>query len=623
MRIVIIGGNAAGMSCAARARRNDENAEILVLERGEHVSYASCGLPYYVGGEIAEREDLLVQTPRSLSSVLNITVRTGSEVVAIDPDAHTVEVSTTAGQETVAYDALVLTPGAKPFIPDIPGIGSSFVSTLRTVPDADRVTELARNATSAVVLGGGFIGLETAEALATRGLDVHVVDLAGHILPMMEPEIAAPAADQLRELGVQLHIGVGATRIIERAADGEAVDDTVDGNTGNTDDSTNDNGSAGRADTGKIVDSGIPNGSHAVELSNGDMLPADLVLVSIGVRPDTAIFETAGIRCDRGAIAVDEHGRTSMPGIWAAGDATLSTDFVTGAKRPVALAGPANRAGRLIADDICGPETARPIPATLGTAIIRIGELAVARTGAGREDLKRAGIPFHAIHLEAAQHAGYFPGAVAMRMLVLFGDDGRLLGAQIVGGEGVDKRIDVFAAAIRSGAAIDDLIDEDLAYSPPFGQAKDPVNLAGMLGENVLSGKLRLWYAQELANVVRTDLILDVRSPAEFATGHVRGALNIPHTEVRTRMGEILDAAAGRPIAVMCASGKRSYFAYRILVQHGLSARNLSGGMHVLRDALSDSALADSALFESPNQADQADSADSHSASAHEGKVHA
>ncbi|KAE8127071.1 FAD-dependent oxidoreductase [Bifidobacterium tibiigranuli] len=577
MRIVIIGGNAAGMSCAARARRNDESAEILVLERGGHVSYASCGLPYYVGGEIAEREDLLVQTPRSLSAVLNITVRTGSEVVAINPAAHTVDVRTAAGQETVEYDALVLTPGAKPFIPDIPGIGSSFVSTLRTVPDADRVTELARNATSAVVLGGGFIGLETAEALAIRGLKVHVVDLAGHVLPMMEPEIAAPAAAQLRELGVQLHTGVGATRIIERTANG-----TVDGSVGKTDDSANGSSMDGNS---------IPNSSHAIELSNGEVLPADLVLVSIGVRPDTAIFEAAGIRCDRGAIDVDEHGRTSMPGIWAAGDATLSTDFVTGARRPVALAGPANRAGRLIADDICNPETARPIPAALGTSIIRIGELTVARTGAGRDDLKRAGIQFHAIHLEATQHASYFPGAIAMRMLVLFGDDGRLLGTQIVGGEGVDKRIDVFAAAIRSGAAIDDLIDEDLAYSPPFGQAKDPVNLAGMLGENVLSGKLRLWYAQELADVARTDLILDVRSPAEFATGHVRGALNIPHTEVRARMDEILDAAAGRPIAVMCASGKRSHFAYRILVQHGLSARNLSGGMHVLCDALGDGAL--------------------------------
>jgi NADPH-dependent 2,4-dienoyl-CoA reductase/sulfur reductase-like enzyme/rhodanese-related sulfurtransferase len=620
MRIVIIGGNAAGMSCAARARRNDESAEILVLERGEHVSYASCGLPYYVGGEIAERKDLLVQTPRSLSAVLNITVRTGSEVVAINPAAHTVDVRMAAGQETVKYDALVLTPGAKPFIPDIPGIGSSFVSTLRTVPDADRVMELAHNATSAVVLGGGFIGLETAEALAIRGLEIHVVDLAGHVLPMMEPEIAAPAAAQLRELGVQLHTGVGATRIIERTANDEAADDTVDGSVGKTDDSTNGSSMDGRADGGKVVDNSIPNGSHAVELSNGKVLPADLVLISIGVRPDTAIFETAGIRCDRGAIDVDEHGRTSMPGIWAAGDATLSTDFVTGARRPVALAGPANRAGRLIADDICDPETARPIPAALGTSIIRIGELTVARTGAGRDDLNRAGIQFHAIHLEAAQHAGYFPGAVAMRMLVLFGDDGRLLGTQIVGGEGVDKRIDVFAAAMRSGAAIDDLIDEDLAYSPPFGQAKDPVNLAGMLGENVLSGKLRLWYAQELAGAIRTDLILDVRSPAEFATGHVRGALNIPHTEVRARMDEILDAAAGRPIAVMCASGKRSYFAYRILVQHGLSARNLSGGMHVLRDALGDSALADSSLFEFPTQAG---SERLHNASAHERKAHA
>lgn len=549
MKIIIVGGNAAGMSCAARARRNDETADIIVFERGDAVSYASCGLPYYIGEEIEERGALLVQTPQSLSAVLNIDVRIHHEVTAIDPESHSLTVDTPTGRQSVTYDALVLTPGAKPFVPHIPGINASFVSTLRTVDDADRIMALAQNATSVVVLGGGFIGIEAAESLARRGLDVHIVDLADHVLPMMETEIASVAASQLYQLGVDIHTGLSAHEIIDTA------------------------------------------NSRGVKLSDGSVIPADMVLVSIGVRPDTTIFEQAEVQCKHGAIVTDEHGRTSQPDIWAAGDATLCKDLVTGTSRVVALAGPANRAGRLIADDICNPRTARTIPQTLGTSIIRIGSLTIARTGANRSDLEQMGIPLHTIHLEASQHAGYFPGARPMTILVFFAHNGRILGAQIAGGEGVDKRIDALSSAMRAQASIEDLIDEDLAYSPPFGQAKDPINLVGMLGENVLSGKLRLWYADELPDVVRTNLVLDVRSAAEFSTGHVRGALNVPHTEVRTRLDEIRQTADGRDIAVMCASGKRSYFVYRILDQEGLRARNLSGGIHVLKNALSSDML--------------------------------
>jgi len=323
-----------------------------------------------------------------------------------------------------------------------------------------------------------------------------------------------------------------------------------------------------------------------VVLADGTRLPADLILLSVGVRPDTAVFERAGVACERGAMVVDAHGRTSRPGIWAVGDAVLSTDAVTGVRRPVALAGPANRAGRQVADDILRPGTARPIPTAVGTAIVRIGELTAALTGANRATLNAQGIEHQSVHLHPNQHAGYFPGASQIHLVVHFAPDGRLLGAQAVGTEGVDKRIDVLATAIRAGLAIDDLIDLDLAYAPPYGSAKDPINMVGMAGENVLNGTAPLWYAHELDEVTATALVLDVRSAREFASGHVPGALNIPHTELRGRLDEVRAAADGRPIRVMCASGVRSHIAQRVLAQSGFESANLSGGMLTLRASL-------------------------------------
>ncbi|PZR52439.1 pyridine nucleotide-disulfide oxidoreductase [Xylanimonas oleitrophica] len=557
MKIVIVGGVAAGMSCAARARRLDASAEIVVLERGEHVSFAGCGLPYHVGGEIGSSEQLLVQTPTSLRAALNLDVRTGHDVVGMDPQARTVRVRTAGGEETVGYDALVLAPGARAVRPPLPGIDSPRVRTLRTVADAvalrGRVDDGARRA---VVLGAGFIGLEAAEQLAQARLEVTVVELSPHVLPPLEPELAAVAAAELERIGVALHNGTAAT----------------------------------------AVEPGT--GEDVVVLGDGTRLPADLVVLSVGARPDTAIFEAAGLECERGAIRVDEHGRTNLPDVWAAGDAVVSTDAVTGVRRPVPLAGAANRAGRQVADAILRHDTARPIPTSLGTAIVRVGALATAMTGANRAALAHAGIAHHTLHLHASQHAGWYPGASPVHLVVHFGLDGCLLGAQAVGADGVDKRIDVLATAIRGGLTVDDLIDLDLAYAPPFGAAKDPVNLAGMAGANVLDGTLRVWHAADLDDVVASALVVDVRSRAEFASGHVPGALNIPHTELRERLGEVRDAAAGRAVRVLCGSGVRSHIAHRVLTQAGFDSASLSGGMLTLRATLGPQQAADRLVTE-------------------------
>ncbi|ALJ18703.1 FAD-dependent oxidoreductase [Microbacterium sp. No. 7] len=541
MRIVIVGGVAGGMSCAARARRLDESAEIIVIERGAHPSFANCGLPYFVGGEITDERALLVQTPASLRAALNLDVRPHSEVVAVDTVARTVTVAAADGTYTLDYDALVLSPGASAVRPPIPGIDAPHVQTLRTVEDAVALRDRVTAGTRAVVLGAGFIGVEAAEALAQRGVEVALVELAAHPLPPVEPELASLVADELRRLGIDVRTGIAAS-----AVDGDAV-----------------------------------------VLEDGTRLPADVVVLSVGVRPDTAVFEDAGIACERGAIVVDEHGRTSADRVWAAGDATLSVDAVTGIRRPVALAGPANRAGRLIADDILG--TGRRVPPPVGTAIVRVGELTAALTGANRASLRAAGIAFETIHLHPNQHAGYFPGVARLSMVVHFGaDDGRLLGAQIVGTEGVDKRIDVIATAMRFGAVVDDLIDLDLAYSPPYGQAKDAVNLTGLVGQNVRTGTLRLWYADDLEAVRAEALVLDVRRADEVAKRALPDALHIPHTELRERLDEVRAAAAGRPVRVLCQSGVRSAIAHRVLTQAGFDSASLSGGMLTLHATLGD-----------------------------------
>ncbi|GAB2851680.1 FAD-dependent oxidoreductase [Microbacterium insulae] len=541
MRLIIVGGVAAGMSTAARARRLDESAEIIVLERGPVVSFANCGLPYHVSGEIPAEADLLLHDPASLRASLDLDVRVGHEVIAVDTAARTVTARAMDAVVTLPYDALVLAPGASAVTPPIPGLDSPRVHTLRTVADAVALRgHVVRGDRRAVVLGAGFIGLEAAEAFRHAGLDVDLVERADQVLPPLERELAAPLRDELLRLGIRVHEGIGAARIERGVVSDEVV------------------------------------------LDDGTRVEADVVVLSVGVRPDTGFARDAGIETERDAIVVDAHGRTSARGVWAAGDATAVRNAITGAIAPVALAGPANRAGRLVADDIFGVPGARVQAPAQGTAIVRVGRLAVAMTGATRAQLEAAGIGFRTLHLHPNQHAGYFPGAAPMHVVVHIGDDGRLLGAQAVGTEGVDKRIDVLATAMRAGMGAADLIDLDLAYSPPFGQAKDAVNLIGMVAENVLTGRLRLWYAADLDRMREDAMILDVRSSAEYASGHIPGSLNVPHTELRARIDEVRDAAAGRPVRVLCAAGVRSNIAHRVLVAHGFDSASLSGGMRTL-----------------------------------------
>lgn len=546
--IVIVGGVAAGMSCAARLRRLDENARVVVLEKGADISIASCGLPYFVGGEIEDEASLRVQTPASISASLDLDIRVNAEALAIDPDARTVRVRTPGGEEDLSYDALVLAPGARSVALPIPGLDLPFVKTLRTIPDAVAVKEIANRGGRAVVIGAGFIGLEAAESLRLAGMDVALVEGTDHILPPVEEELSTLVLEELGRLGVEV-VESARVRGVEEAENG-----------------------------GRVL------------VGGREPLEADLVLVAVGARARIELAEAAGLKTENGAIDVDSRGRTSDPRIWAAGDAALSTLAATGARRPVPLAGPASRAGRRIADDImtvlagegAGPG-AKEIAKPLGTAIVRVGSLEVAMTGSNSRELARAGVPFRMIHVHHAQHVGYFPGASMMALIALVGEDGTLLGAQGVGKDGVDRRIDVLSTAIRAGLKVWDLIDLDLAYAPPFGAPKDPVNMIGMAGENLFDGLLELWYPWELEEKLRTHLILDVRRDDEISAGpRIPGSLRIAHTQLRGRMDEVREAAAGRPIAVHCRSGVRSYLAHRVLVAEGFESASLDGGMLTL-----------------------------------------
>ena len=551
MRVVVVGGVAGGMSAAARLRRRDEGAEIIVLERSTYVSFANCGLPYYVGGEIEDPAKLLLHTPQTLKAALNLDVRINSEVSAINPAAHAVRVTDTETGEayTLTYDHLILSPGAIAARPPIDGLDSPRVHTLRTVDDALALREAS--GTRAVVLGAGFIGIEATEALAHRGFETHLVEYAEHVLPPLEVEMATLVTQELRALGVRVHTGVAAQSI----AHGDNRD--------------------------------------SVTLTDGTELSADVIVLSAGVRPDTALAEVAGIETRRGYILVDDRGRTSADDVYAVGDAAVGRDH----DRPVALAGPANRGGRLVADAIAdadtGEATARPIPRPLGTAIVRIGGLTAAMTGENRQALDAAGTQYFTVHTHANQHAGYFPGAQPVHILMHVGTDGQILGAQAVGADGVDRRIDVIATAMRAGMKAPDLIDLDLAYAPPYGQAKDPVNQTGMVAHNVLTGELILTGPDALTEDMP---VLDVRTMGEYAAGHMPNSLNIPHTQLRDRLDEVrawVDESVGeRPFVVMCAAGVRSWIGYRIVRAAGFNVTMLSGGIQTLRAWLGEKAEA-------------------------------
>jgi len=553
MRVIIVGGVAGGASCAARLRRLDENAAILMVERGPYVSYANCGLPYHIGGVIEKEASLMVADEHTFRSQFAIDVRTGCEAIKISPGTKTVDLRSVATGEvtTEPYDKLVLSPGASSIRPLLPGIDLPGIFEVRTVPDARAIREwlergstflagmhrysgfqTVRPKTRAVVVGGGFIGLETAENLIHRGFDVTLVEMGDQILAPIDAEMARIAEGYLERHGLRL-----------------ALNDGVAG--------------FEQGDSGALK----------VLTQSGKVHPADIVILAIGVRPDTALAKTAGLEIGQcGGIRVDEHMRTNNPDIFAVGDAIEVKDFVTGEWSLVALAGPANRQGRIAADVIAGRNSR--FRGTQGTAIIGFFGGVAAWTGVSEKTLKRIGdTDYEKIYLYPNSHAGYYPGARPIAMKVLFRkSDGRLLGAQALGEDMVDKRISALAMAVQLGATIYDLEESELCYAPPFGSAKDPVNFAGMIAADVLRGDMPLSHWDATA----TGFLLDVREPAELAVEDEPRAVNIPIGQLRARLAEL---PRDREILIVCRSGQRAYYATRILLQKGFKARTVAGGM--------------------------------------------
>jgi NADPH-dependent 2,4-dienoyl-CoA reductase/sulfur reductase-like enzyme/rhodanese-related sulfurtransferase len=538
-RVLIVGGVAGGASCAARLRRLDETAEIVVFDRGPHVSFANCGLPYFVGNVIAEERQLVVASPELFRDRFNIQVRTRHDVLAIDRARRVITVrDLAAGSEREeAYDALLLAPGAAPIRPAMPGIDLPGIFAVRTIPDTVRIRTWLddRRPRRALIVGGGFIGLEMAENLAHRGLGITVLEKMAQVMPPLDPEIAQPVAEHLRAQGVRLVLGDGLT---------------------------------GFESSGREI---------TATTESGARLAADMVILAIGVRPETKLATGAGLPLGpRGGILVDAQMRTADPNIWAVGDAVEVHDVVTGQETVLPLAGPANRQGRIAADTICGRASAfRGVQAT---AVVGVFGLTVASTGATEKGLRRAGITgFEKVYLHPGHHAGYYPGATPIHLKLLFDErSGRVLGAQAVGLEGIEKRIDVIAMAIQREATVRDLAEAELCYAPQFGAAKDPVNLAGMIATNHLDGDLPLADWDALGEW----LVVDVREPEEFAAGHVPGALSFPLSSLRQRWRELPE---DRPLALCCGVGQRAYYALRFLAQHGLRVGHLSGGYTTYR----------------------------------------
>lgn len=538
MKLLIVGGVAAGASAAARARRLSEDAEIILFDRGPDVSFANCGLPYYVGGEIADRKKLLVTTPEMLRTRFRLDVRTQSSVEAIDRAGRKVRVRDLAtGREyEETYDKLILAPGAAPLRPPIPGMDLPGIFTLRNLHDVDRIKErVDEGVRQAVIVGAGFIGLELVENFVRRGILTTLVELQDQILPPLDKEMTTPIVESIRAKGV--------TVLLEESADGFE-----------------------RAPGGLVV-----------QLKSGQRLPADLVLIGIGVRPENKLAVDAGLEVGpRGGIRVNERLQTSDPDIYAAGDAIEVRDVISGDPTQVPLAGPANRQGRIAADNVFSRSAT--YRGTQGTAIVGVFDRTAATTGASEKVLRRDNRPFRKVYVHPAHHAGYYPGAEAMTLKVLFDpDSGRVLGAQAVGGNGVDKRIDVLAVAIQAGMTVFDLEEMELAYAPQYGSAKDPINMAGFVAGGLLRGDHPQVDVEAVLAAPPSDrpYLLDVRTPQEYASGHIPGAVSIPVDELRNRLGEL---PRDRGIAVYCQVGQRGYLATRILLQAGLTARNIGGG---------------------------------------------
>ncbi len=556
MKVVIIGGVAGGATAAARIRRLDEQADITVFERSGYISYANCGLPYYIGGVISAPEALTLQTPESFFSRFRVNMRVRHEVTAIHPDRKTVSVQNLETGEAFEepYDKLLLSPGAKPTQPRLPGAGLERLFTLRTVEDTFRIKDYinTHHPKSAVLAGGGFIGLELAENLRELGMEVTIVQRPKQLMNPFDPDMASFIHGEMRRQGVKLALGYTVEGFEEK-------------------------------------DGGVD-----VLLKDSAPLHADMVVLAIGVTPDTALAKEAGLELGiKGSIAVNERMETSVPDIYAVGDAVQVRHAVTGQDALISLAGPANKQGRIAADNICGGDSR--FLGSQGSSVIKVFDLTAAVTGVNETNAKKAGLAVDTVVLSPMSHAGYYPGGRLMTMKVVFERETfRLLGAQIVGYEGVDKRIDVLAAAIHAGLTAVQLKDLDLAYAPPYSSAKDPVNMAGFMVENLSQGTIRQFHFEDVKNLPRDGSVtlLDARTEAEYGGGHIEGFRNIPVDELRERLDEI---EQGKPVYIICQSGLRSYIACRILTGLGYEAYNFSGGFRFYDAVANDRRLIESA----------------------------
>ena len=557
MKTVIVGGVAGGATAAARLRRLDEQAEIVVFERSGYVSYANCGLPYYIGGVITDREELTLQTPESFWSRFRVDMRVRHEVTAIHPDRKTVSVREleTGREFEETYDKLILSPGARPTQPEVPGVGLEKLFTLRTVEDTLRIREFVErhHPKSVALAGGGFISLELAENLRELGMEVTMIQRPKQLMNPFDPDMASFIHAKMRERGVRLMLG-----------------HTVEGF--------------------EAADGGV-----RVLLKGEEPVQADMVVLAIGVTPDTGLAKAAGLELGvKGSIVVNDRMETSVPDIYAVGDAVQVRHFVTGEDTLLSLAGPANKQGRIAADNICGITSS--YQGSQGSSVIKVFDMTAAVTGINEQTARRAGIDCDKVYLSPNNHAGYYPGGKVLTLKVVYERGShRLLGAQIVGFEGVDKRIDVLATAIRAGLTALELKDLDLAYAPPYSSAKDPVNMAGFMIENLTAGLVKQFHWDELDALAQdaSVTLLDIRTAEEYGLGHVENSLHIPVDELRERLSEV---PAGKPVYVICQSGLRSYIACRILEQRGFDCWNLAGGYRLYESVVLDRLAAEQAF---------------------------
>lgn len=565
LKVVIVGGVAGGASAAARLRRLNEEAEIILFEKGEYISFANCGLPYYIGEVIKEKDKLVVQTPETMKQRFNIDVRINSEVTRVIPDKKVVEVYNSLEDRTYTetYDKLILSPGAEPVKPPLPGIDSSRVFTLRNIPDTYRIKDFVdlMKPKRAVVVGAGFIGLEVAENLHAKGVKVTVVELADHVIGPLDYDMAAIVHQHMKSKDVEFYLKDGVKSLTHT------------------------------------------NSSTVVELSSGRNLKADMVIMGIGVKPEAKLAVEAGLKLGKtGGILVDENMLTSNPDIYAVGDVVEVKDYISGNPALIPLAGPANKQGRIAANNIAGVK--EKYEGTQGTSIVKVFDITVAITGNNEKILKRNNIEYEKSFTHSASHAGYYPGAIPMSIKLIFAkSDGKILGAQIIGYEGVDKRIDVIATAIRAGMTVYDLEKLELAYAPPYSSAKDPVNIAGYTASNILKGDSEIFHWDEISTIDRSKaLLVDVRSEMEFSLGTIEGAVNIPVDDLRNRLDEL---PKDKEILLFCQVGLRGYVAYRMLKQKGYKVRNLSGGYKTYQLAVQKQANEDIYEYDKITKADE------------------